>query len=161
MFNYSEHKRTDPIVYNANLTKIRINLRTYMRSLKVGRNLGEDILDECIELFRHWLNTGEIRDEKDEHMAMSRCRSLIKSRVCERGYNNSPIEGGNQTLCWVCQNAMPKIVNARYVCGCEWSIKRKPVPGWRATERTLEDRTTYKVIECPKFKRSRASKEEV
>lgn len=56
------------------------------------------------------------------------------------------------TLCWDCQNAC---------CGCSWSRTFTPVKGWVAeptvitykTGDTLHTTDTYKIFECPEFKK--------
>lgn len=64
----------------------------------------------------------------------------------------------NYTLCWKCAHAVPKTINDRYIRGCEWSIAKKPVKGWKAIKtkiRRLNYKPTpsYCVISCPKFKK--------
>jgi len=50
------------------------------------------------------------------------------------------------TLCFECENAVPCAEKGN---GCEWSIAFRPVPGWKATQTG----TSYRVIECPRFKK--------
>ena len=60
------------------------------------------------------------------------------------------------TLCWSCRNAVPKMVNGKYVCGCSWSIHLEPVKGWTA-EKSIkkphsDDPTeTWNVLDCPEY----------
>lgn len=62
----------------------------------------------------------------------------------------------NQTLCWSCRNAVPKIVNGKYICGCSWFIRLEPVKGWTA-EKSIkkphsDDPTeTWNVLDCPEY----------
>ena len=69
-----------------------------------------------------------------------------------------------QSLCWDCENAVPKIRDGQYVQGCDWSISLKPVDGWNAYGRLYspiasgEIRMTYLVRSCPKFKRTKRRK---
>lgn len=64
-----------------------------------------------------------------------------------------------QTLCWCCKNAVPeKDSKGIYICGCEWSIKSEPVPGWEVSSAGLvfeqgHSYMTYCVSRCPKFER--------
>lgn len=60
-------------------------------------------------------------------------------------------EGTNQfstprrpTLCWECANAL---------CGCSWSQRFEPVPGWVATPTYNKGIQSYIVTECPEFDR--------
>ena len=77
---------------------------------------------------------------------------------------NNDFEQG-RTLCWLCENAVPKTkgnrVGGEYVRGCEWSIYGCKVPGWTATEYQVKMGTrdgieqyvtSYEVLDCPKFK---------
>ena len=65
-----------------------------------------------------------------------------------------------QTLCWSCRNAVPKMVNGKYVCGCSWSIHLEPVNGWTA-EKSIkkpysDDPTeTWHVLDCPEYEEDR------
>lgn len=36
------------------------------------------------------------------------------------------------SLCWSCKNAVPKIRDGKYICGCSWSKDFQPVEGWTA-----------------------------
>lgn len=150
MFNYSELRKPDdkPIVYNLNQTAMRTKLRRYASGYKLPDL--DDIVDKCMTLVRAWLNSGEISDEHDEEEAIKHCYMLIKRRASELGFDESRF-GKVQSICWHCQNAVPKIFDGQYVRGCAWSIKKKPVPGWSAEKNVLEDKITYRVHECPRF----------
>lgn len=59
----------------------------------------------------------------------------------------------NDTLCWHCKHAVPGVKR-----GCEWSIKLKPVKGWKiSSHRIYEGQRkrvrleSYTVTECPEF----------
>lgn len=69
----------------------------------------------------------------------------------------------SETLCWKCRHAVPKRSRrtGRYIQGCDWSIYRCRVPGWKAKEdiiimgssRSPKTVTSFEVQECPKFER--------
>ena len=50
------------------------------------------------------------------------------------------------TLCWTCRNALPKIVNGKYICGCSWSVHLRPVKGWTA-EKSIKNANSANKIE--------------
>lgn len=67
----------------------------------------------------------------------------------------------NQTLCWSCINSVPKLVDGVYIRGCNWSINKQPVEGWKAKPgifkrpvRYGSDLPTYTVLECPQYIKS-------
>ena len=141
--------------YKPNLTRIRIRLRTYLKNIKsLPSDALEVLLDECINRIRAKLELGEILDENEEHAAIKEQQSYILSRINEAGYAKSKA-GKDMTICWKCRHALPKIVRAHYIRGCEWSIKHQPVPGWDAEKKIVEDRLSYKVHKCPKFEKGR------
>ena len=49
--------------------------------------------------------------------------------------------------------------NGNFVTGCEWSIRKQPVPGWQSIDKVRkrlgldEYYTAHKVQACPKFER--------
>lgn len=50
----------------------------------------------------------------------------------------------NNSLCWHCVNAL--------INGCSWAASFKPVKGWNAQPRQLEDiGISYNVVSCPEF----------
>ena len=61
------------------------------------------------------------------------------------------------TLCWTCRNAVPKMVNGKYICGCSWSVRLEPVKGWTAENSVKNQRSesyrmeTWHVLECPEY----------
>lgn len=64
------------------------------------------------------------------------------------------------TLCWTCRNAVPKIVNGKYICGCSWSVHLRPVKGWTAEKSIKKPRSddpteTWNVLDCPEYKEDR------
>ena len=65
------------------------------------------------------------------------------------------------TLCWACRNAVPKMVNGKYICGCSWSVRLEPVKGWTAENSVKNQRSesyrmeTWHVLECPKYEADR------
>lgn len=69
-----------------------------------------------------------------------------------------------QSLCWDCENAVPKVHNGKYVQGCDWSIRLQPVKGWDASGRLYNPvasgdiRITYLVRSCPLFRRTKRRK---
>lgn len=73
------------------------------------------------------------------------CQTCIDISKQEKA--NKAISGHhvNHTLCWCCEKSVKG--------GCEWSDRKREVPGWVA-ERD-EQMNSYKVIDCPKFKRGR------
>lgn len=52
-----------------------------------------------------------------------------------------------KTMCWECNNAVP---NRERTVGCEWSVRKKPVPNWVAEKSTIYP-NGYCVLRCPKF----------
>ena len=64
------------------------------------------------------------------------------------------------TLCWTCRNAVPKMVNGKYICGCSWSVRLEPVKGWTEEKDVKEANSpkpikTWKVIDCPEYESDR------
>lgn len=64
------------------------------------------------------------------------------------------------TLCWACRNAVPKIVNGKYICGCSWSMRLEPVKGWTAEKSIKKPRSddpteTWHVTGCPEYEEDR------
>ena len=64
------------------------------------------------------------------------------------------------TLCWKCKHAVPRKTKAgRYICGCSWSMYKRPVKGWTAKEGTIiiknreecREVSSYEVIRCPEY----------
>lgn len=79
--------------------------------------------------------------------------------------NSLPAEPQSRTLCWECENAVPKTEGARrggrVLRGCEWSVYGQRVPGWIAKEYQMKMGTkggveqfvtSFEVLGCPKFK---------
>ena len=73
--------------------------------------------------------------------------------------------GNNGTLCWSCENSVPRIEDGVYTRGCNWSVNKKPVEGWEAEPRTLrhngaglEFTKSFHVISCPQYIKSRRDK---
>lgn len=58
-----------------------------------------------------------------------------------------------ESVCWYCKNAVPKVAGGRYIAGCPWSVKHKPIAGWEAEMRHLSGnkRESYLVRACPGF----------
>ena len=61
-----------------------------------------------------------------------------------------------ETLCWFCNKA---------VCGCSWSKKFEPVPGWDAIKTKVHitakvDMDSYEVRSCPLFDLTKESERE-
>lgn len=73
------------------------------------------------------------------------CQTCIDISKQER--ENKAVSGhhASHTLCWCCEKSVKG--------GCEWADVKRPVPGWVA-ERD-EEANSFKVIDCPKFKRGR------
>ena len=64
------------------------------------------------------------------------------------------------TLCWSCKNAVPKIANGKYICGCSWSMHLKPVEGWTAEKSVKNENSgnrveTWYVKDCPEYEKDR------
>lgn len=62
------------------------------------------------------------------------------------------------SLCWRCKNAVPKkdYIGGYYITGCDWSLKKLPVKGWKATRADVNlspgrSLVSYNVHECPLF----------
>lgn len=61
-----------------------------------------------------------------------------------------------ETLCWCCKHAIPDKEGTK---GCEWSIYKQPVDGWKVSQvkwyRNDDGKScyTYRVDDCPKFER--------
>lgn len=59
--------------------------------------------------------------------------------------------------CWYCKHEVPaRDKDGKYVRGCEWSINRRPVPGWTAKKQlyyknSVRKMYTYRIDDCPKF----------
>lgn len=65
------------------------------------------------------------------------------------------------TLCWSCRNAVPRMVNGKYICGCSWSLHLEPVEGWTA-EKSIKNANsenrrieTWNVQDCPEYEEDR------
>lgn len=96
-------------------------------------------------------------------MVRSKCKECeYKCRKCDEiaRHHASDQIPANATLCWCCENAVPKKdKDGKYTAGCAWSIKRQPVPGWEVSQivnRYNDDGTierSYCVTRCPKFVR--------
>lgn len=59
-------------------------------------------------------------------------------------------------LCWTCANAVPDLEGH----GCSWSLRLRPVPGWKAEGAVVKakdnrgytiTRETWHVYDCPKY----------
>lgn len=64
--------------------------------------------------------------------------------------------GKIDTICWTCENAVPKYIDGKYIKGCSWSIKFKPVDGWEINKfyykyNKTTTKETYCVKKCPKY----------
>lgn len=73
--------------------------------------------------------------------------------------------------CWYCKHAIPKLNKKtdEYITGCNWSIYRQQVFGWKANKKEYGDTLfkerrkrnginpiyTYEIEECPEFERGR------
>lgn len=57
---------------------------------------------------------------------------------------NKAVEEGRLSRCWLCAN---------FNKDCSWSRDFIPVTGWEAEEHKKDGITTYKVINCPEFRR--------
>ena len=62
------------------------------------------------------------------------------------------------TLCWQCKHAVPKYdKKGRCIQGCDWSVHKRPVFGWKATQEIMvfkgKRTESYDVRECPEFER--------
>lgn len=60
------------------------------------------------------------------------------------------------SLCWRCKNSVPKKVMGIYISGCDWSLKKLPVEGWKATRADVNlspgrSLVSYNVHKCPLF----------
>ena len=70
-----------------------------------------------------------------------------------------PAHTVGESLCWCCKKAIPRVdpeTGEKY--GCSWSMRRRPVPGWKATKCTMpymdgRDTISYDVEACPEFER--------
>ena len=65
------------------------------------------------------------------------------------------------TLCWSCRNAVPKVVDGKYIAGCSWSIKLEPVKGWTAKKSVKRGQgggrlETWHVQDCPEYEADRS-----
>ena len=150
MFNYSDAKGKDSVIYKINYTQVRLRLKAYCRDLKLS-NADEEI-EKHMDVLKAYANDGYIHSDGDLYETVNLLCKSLRSKSLKEGFEKSAA-GRAQTLCWKCQNAVPKKAeDGRYIRGCRWSIARKPVDGWEAEQKTLECRTTYKVISCPKFK---------
>lgn len=62
----------------------------------------------------------------------------------------------NQTLCWTCENSVPKIEYGEYTRGCNWSINKLPVEGWEAEPTRIKHQgsiitPSFLVKNCPQY----------
>lgn len=62
------------------------------------------------------------------------------------------------TMCWRCQNAVPikDAESGEYIRGCNWSLNKKPVKGWKAKRNDIRlsaksSVESYIVDKCPMF----------
>ena len=60
------------------------------------------------------------------------------------------------TKCWTCRNA---------VCGCDWSIRFKPIDGWLAVRNDIKVSAdtvveSYIVLDCPYYENERLKDED-
>lgn len=74
-----------------------------------------------------------------------KCQECLDIYKDER--KNKAVSGHHpsHSLCWCCEKATKG--------GCQWADLKKPVPGWVAEKDEAMD--SYKVIDCPLFKRGR------
>ena len=73
--------------------------------------------------------------------------------------SNKPNRLGNkENLCWSCE---------KYIQGCDWSEKLKPVKGWNAELDSIggplhgdlhAEAATYKIYDCPEFVQEKKKK---
>lgn len=148
MFNYSSEKNYEPSYYKINMTAVRLQLKRYARELRLTDAEAE--VNKCLVQLKDWQNSGYIRCDEDLDVAVKGFFKQLKSARGSESFEAGET-GKKQTICWKCQNAVPRVEGGVYVKGCRWSIKHKPVEGWTAEERTLEDLVTYNVRSCPKF----------
>ena len=64
--------------------------------------------------------------------------------------------GKIDTICWTCENAVPKYIDGEYIRGCSWSIGFVPVKGWEVSAfkyayTNKVKKETYCVKKCPKY----------
>lgn len=62
------------------------------------------------------------------------------------------------SLCWSCKNAVPKIRNGKYICGCSWSKDFQPVEGWTAEKDVKGENggnrmESWNVLDCPEYEK--------
>ena len=67
----------------------------------------------------------------------------VETKNCTKGRRKC-------TLCLDCKNIVP---NPEKNIGCSWSINFVPVDGWEAIKNQKGRYESYKVIQCPNFKR--------
>lgn len=162
-FKYCGRCRQERIKYAQN--------RYYMKPIRVccvcGRKSKTEICTECA------------KQQKEEQRLMNTMSRHPTARLCpacgkkscffDDGENlcydcylrktrsRQPVAGKSPTesICWYCRNAVPKIVNGRYVAGCPWSVRHKPVTGWEAEMRNLSGnkKESWLVKACPGFVR--------
>ena len=149
MFNYSEAKGKNSVSYQVNYTQVRLRLKAYCRDLKLENP--EEEIEKHMDVLKAYANDGYIHSDVDLYETVQLLCKSLRSKSLKEGFEKSKA-GQAQTLCWKCKNAVPKKADdGRYIRGCRWSIARKPVDGWEADKRCLEDRVTYRVRSCPKF----------
>ena len=73
-----------------------------------------------------------------------KCIDILNEEKREKAYSGHYKE---HTLCWCCELSVKG--------GCEWADYKLPVPGWVARRTNKVLYKSYKVIDCPKFKRGR------
>lgn len=93
-----------------------------------------------------------------DHANRTKCQNCqYKSILCEvifktekERYTATAHRPGD-SMCWCCEHSIPTADGKR---GCEWSLKRKPVEGWKADKHKHSDGTvSFNVRTCPSFKR--------
>lgn len=121
-------------------------------------------MNEKIYQYRKDNNLCVVCGKSDERTicGLTKCgKCAEKAKLCNSKNYVSPVSDEDKpTICWGCANAVPKIdeQTGKYIRGCEWSIRRKPVPGWETycfVDYTYKDGKTlraYSVKSCPKFK---------
>jgi hypothetical protein len=104
--------------------------------MKHGMYNGFAGASKCEDCPKHTELCDEIRKREIEDASEMHIRS------CVTGHLNS------DSLCWCCYYSMPEPD-----CICPWTKSKKPVKGWDATQRKHDGNITYKVHNCPLFKR--------
>lgn len=94
---------------------------------------------KCEDCPKHTEVCDEIRKREIKDASEMRIRSCITAHL------------KSDTLCWCCYYSMPEPD-----CICPWTKSNKPVEGWDATQRKHDGNISYKVHNCPLFKRGTA-----